>query len=123
MATIDHAAFSDRVKQTSTTSGTGTLTLATTAAGFNSFATAFTSATTKVYYAIIDSTANTWETGIGTFTLSGTTLSRDTVLESSNSNSLVNFAGNSKDVYVTLPAKKASDLLIAESLARWSFLG
>ena len=95
----------DRVKETSTTAGTGTLTLAGAAAGFQSFAAVGNGNTT--YYAIVDSTAGTWEVGIGTYTSSGTTLSRDTVLSSSNSGSLVTFSSNSKDVFVTYPSERA----------------
>jgi len=92
----------DRVKETSTTTGTGTITLAGAVAGFQSFSVIGNANTT--YYAIVDSVAGTWEVGIGTYTASGTTLSRDTVLESSNANALVNFAAGSKDVFVTYPA-------------------
>ena len=95
----------DRVKETSTTAGTGTLTLAGAAAGFQSFSAIGNGNTT--YYAIVDSTAGTWEVGIGTYTSSGTTLSRDTVLSSSNSGSLVTFSSNSKDVFVTYPSERA----------------
>lgn len=95
----------DRVKETSTTTGTGTLTLAGAAAGFQSFSVIGDGNTT--YYAIVDSAAGTWEVGIGTYTASGTTLSRDTVLESSNSGSLVNFGAGPKDVFVTYPAEKS----------------
>ncbi len=95
----------DRVKETSTTAGTGTLTLVGAAAGFQSFAAVGNGNTT--YYAIVDSTAGTWEVGIGTYTSSGTTLSRDTVLSSSNSGSLVTFSSNSKDVFVTYPSEKS----------------
>lgn len=95
----------DRVKETSTTAGTGTLTLAGASAGFQSFAAIGNGNTT--YYAIVDSTAGTWEVGIGTYTSSGTTLSRDTVLSSSNSGSLVTFSSNSKDVFVTYPSEKS----------------
>jgi len=95
----------DRVKETSTTAGTGTLTLAGASAGFQSFAAVGNGNTT--YYAIVDSTAGTWEVGIGTYTSSGTTLSRDTVLSSSNSGSLVTFSSNSKDVFVTYPSEKS----------------
>jgi hypothetical protein len=59
------------------------------------------------YYAITDSTNAAWEVGIGVYTSSGTTLSRDTVLESSNSGSLVNFAAGTKDVFVAYPAERA----------------
>jgi hypothetical protein len=95
----------DRVKETSTTAGTGTLTLAGASAGFQSFSAIGNGNTT--YYAIVDSTAGTWEVGIGTYTSSGTTLSRDTVLSSSNSGSLVTFSSNSKDVFVTYPSEKS----------------
>jgi hypothetical protein len=96
----------DRVKETSTTAGTGTLTLAGASAGFQSFAVIGNGNTT--YYSIVDPTANTWEVGIGTYTLSGTTLSRDTVLANSSGNtSPISFAANSKDVFATYPAGKA----------------
>lgn len=95
----------DRVKETSTTAGTGTLTLAGAVAGYQSFSVIGNSNTT--YYAIVDGTANTWEIGIGTYTSSGTTLSRDTILESSSGGSAVSFASNSKDVFVTYPAERA----------------
>lgn len=95
----------DRVKETSTTTGTGTLTLAGAAAGFQSFSVIGNGNTT--YYAIVDSAAGTWEVGIGTYTASGTTLSRDTILESSNSGSAVNFGAGPKDVFCTYPAERA----------------
>lgn len=92
----------DRVKETSTTAGTGTLTLAGAVAGFQSFAAIGDG--NQTYYTIVDSSANTWEVGIGTYTSSGTTLSRDTVLASSSGTSKISFSGNSKDVFVTYPA-------------------
>ncbi len=96
----------DRVKETSTTAGTGTLTLAGASDGFQSFAAIGNGNTT--YYSIVDSTANTWEVGIGTYSSSGTTLSRDTVLANSSGNtSPISFASNSKDVFATYPAGKA----------------
>jgi hypothetical protein len=96
----------DRVKETSTTAGTGTLTLAGASAGFQSFAVIGNGNTT--YYSIVDSTAGTWEVGIGTYTSSGTTLSRDTVLSNSSGNtSPISFAANSKDVFATYPASKS----------------
>jgi len=58
-------------------------------------------------FGVVDSAAGAWEVGIGTYTSSGTTLSRTTVLSSSSSGSLVNFAANSKDVFVTYPSEKA----------------
>lgn len=94
----------DRVKETTTTTGTGTITLAGASSGFQSFSVIGDGNST--YYAIVGGTD--WEVGIGTYTSSGTTLSRDTVLESSNSGSLVDFAAGSKDVFVTYPAEKSS---------------
>lgn len=95
----------DRVKETTTTVGTGTLTLAGAAAGFQSFSVIGNS--NKTYYAIVDSATGDWEVGLGTYTSSGTTLSRDTVLESSNGGSLVPFAAGTKDVFCTYPAERA----------------
>ena len=93
----------DRVKETSTTSGTGTLTLAGAASGFQAFSAVGDGNTT--YYAVIDGT--NWEVGLGTYTSSGTTLARTTVLASTNSNNAVNFSSDSKDVFVVYPASKA----------------
>jgi len=98
----------DRVKETSTTSSTGTFTLAGASTGFQSFAAVGNGNTT--YYAIVAQTITEWEVGIGTYTLSGTTLSRDTVLSSSNANALVNFSAGTKDVFVTYPAEKSVNL-------------
>jgi len=95
----------DRVKSASTTSGTGTLTLGSAAIGYQSFSVIGDGNTT--FYTIVDTGASTWEVGIGTYTSSGTTLSRDVVLDSSSGGSLVNFSAGSKDVFVTYPAGKA----------------
>ncbi len=89
----------DRVKETSTTTGTGPITLAGAVSGFLAFATAFDNPS-QVYYTIDGGTE--WEVGIGTFT---TTLARDIVLKSSNSNALVNFSAGSKSVFSTIPAQ------------------
>lgn len=97
--------LADRVQETSTTTGTGTITLARAVSGFQSFAAIGNGNTT--YYTIADTTGTYWEVGIGTYTSSGTTLSRDTVLSSSNSGSLVNFPAGTKNVFVTLPAEAA----------------
>lgn len=95
----------NRVKETSVTAGTGTITLAGAVSGFQSFSAVGNGNTTT--YAIVDSAAGTWEVGIGTYTAAGTTLARTTVLASSNSGSLVNFSSNSKDVFVDYPAEYA----------------
>lgn len=95
----------DRVKETTTTTGTGTITLAGAVTGFQSFSVIGNGNTT--YYTIQDALSGDWEVGVGTYTSSGTTLSRDTVLESSNSGSLVNFGAGDKDVFVTYPAERS----------------
>ncbi len=96
----------DRIKESSSTAGTGTLTLAGASTGFRSFADIGNANTT--YYAIVDTTAGTWEVGIGTYTSSGTTLSRDTVLSNSlGTTAKINFAANIKEVFVTYPSSKA----------------
>ena len=92
----------DRVKETSTTTGTGTLTLAGAATGFQSFAAIGDGNTT--YYTIVGGTQ--WEVGIGTYTSSGTTLSRDTVL-SSSTGAKIDLAAGTKDVFVTYPSERA----------------
>lgn len=93
----------DRVQETTTTTGTGTITLAGAVSGFQSFSVIGNGNTT--YYTI--SGGSEWEVGIGTYTSSGTTLSRDTVLESSNSGSLVPFSAGTKTVFCTYPAERS----------------
>jgi len=97
--------LADRVQETTTTTGTGTVTLAGAVSGYQSFAAVGNGNTT--YYTIADQTGTNWEVGIGTYTSSGTTLSRTTVLSSSNSGSLVNFSAGTKNVFVDYPASKA----------------
>ena len=96
----------DRVKVTTSTTGTGAVTLASAEIGFQSFSVIGNG--NQTYYTITDGTD--FEVGIGTYTASGTTLSRDTILESSNSGNAVNWGAGSKDVFVTYPAEKAVDL-------------
>ena len=95
----------DRVKETSTTTGTGTFTLAGAVTGFQTFAAIGDGNTT--YYAIVLQGGSEWEVGLGTYTSSGTTLSRDTILSSSNSNNAVNFSAGTKNVFCDYPAPKA----------------
>jgi hypothetical protein len=97
--------LADRVRETTTTTGTGTVTLAGAVTGFQSFSAVGDGNTT--YYTIAGQGTAEWEVGIGTYTSSGTTLSRTTVLSSSNSGSLVNFSAGTKDVFVTYPAGKS----------------
>ena len=102
----------DRVKETTTTAGTGTITLAGASSGFQSFSAIGDGNTT--YYAIVGGTQ--WEVGIGTYTASGTTLSRDTVLESSTGGAKVDFAAGTKDVFCTYPAEESVDQDTAQTL-------
>lgn len=96
--------LADRVKETTTTTGTGTVTLLGASTGFQSFAVIGDANTT--YYTIAGQTGNEWEVGIGTYTSSGTTLARTTVLSSSNGGSAVNFSAGTKDVFVTQPSSR-----------------
>jgi len=95
----------DRVKETTTTTGTGTLTLAGAMSGFQAFSVIGNANTT--YYAIYEPSGTAWEVGIGTYTLVGTTLSRDTILASSNAGAAVNFGVGTKVVFCTYPAGKS----------------
>ena len=97
----------DRVKETTATTGTGTLTLAGALTGFQSFSSALSDGDTT-YYAIFESSTGEWEVGLGTFTASGTTLARTTVLASSNSGSAVNLTAGSAEVFITEPAGKSA---------------
>ena len=97
----------DRVKETTTTTGTGTYTLAGAEVGFQSFSAIGDGNTT--YYSVTN-TAGNWEVGIGTYTASGTTLARTTILSSSNSNNAVNWIAGEKLIFVTQPSSKASYL-------------
>ena len=94
----------DRVKETTTTTGTGTYTLAGAVTGFETFTANLDNGDTT-YYCCTDNTD--FEIGIGTFTSSGTTLARTTVLASSNSNSAVNWSSGTRTIFMTYPADKA----------------
>jgi hypothetical protein len=98
--------INDRVKETSTTTGTGTIDLAGAETGYESFVSGVGTGNTT-YYAIELNSANEWEVGIGTVTdAAPDTLSRDTIISSSNGDAAVNFSAGTKNVFCTLPAKK-----------------
>jgi len=98
--------LADRVKETTISTGTGTITLAGTVAGFQSFSVIGDGNTT--YYTIAGQGTSEWEVGIGTYTVSGTTLSRDTVLASSaGAPTKTNFSAGTKDVFVTYTAARS----------------
>ena len=104
--------LADRVKETTTTTGTGTYTLGGAATGFESFAAVGNGNTT--YYCCTDGT--NFEVGVGTYTASGTTLARTTILQSSNSDSAVNWTSGTRDIFVTQPAEKAVFLNASDHL-------
>ena len=98
--------INDRVKQTTTTTGTGTIDLTGTETGFETFVAGIGDGV-QTYYAIVHDGTADFEVGTGTVTDAGTdTLSRQSVISSSNSDALVNFGAGSKTVFCTLPAKK-----------------
>ena len=94
----------DRVKETSTTIGTGTFTLLGAVTGFETFSSAIGN-TNTTYYAIVNTTDGEFEVGLGT--VGAGTLSRDTILSSSNNDAAVDFAAGTKNVFCTLPASKS----------------
>jgi hypothetical protein len=94
----------DRVKETSTTTGTGTLTLDGAVTGFETFSSAIGN-TNTTYYAIVNTVNAEFEVGLGT--VGAGTLARTTIISSSNSDSAVDFAAGTKNVFVTLPASKS----------------
>ena len=93
----------DRVKETSTTTGTGTFTLAGAVVGFETFSSAIGN-TNTTYYSIVNANG---EFEVGRGTIAAGTLARTTIISSSNSDSAVNFSAGIKDVFCTLPASKA----------------
>ena len=104
--------LADRVKETTTTTGTGTYTLAGAATGFESFSVVGDGNTT--YYCCTDGT--NFEVGVGTYASSGTTLARTTILQSSNSDSAVNWSAGTRDIFITQPAEKAVFLNASDNI-------
>ena len=99
--------LNDRVKETTTSTGTGTVNLAGAETGFETFVAGIGN-TNTTYYAIVHQSAAEFEVGLGTVSDSSPdTLSRTTIISSSNSDSAVNFSAGTKDVFCTLPASKA----------------
>ena len=100
--------LADRVQETTTTTGTGSVTLAGAVTGYQSFAVIGNGNTT--FYTIADQGGANWEVGIGTYSTTGPVLARTTVLASSNSGSLVSFTAGTKTVFVTYPSEKSVNL-------------
>lgn len=100
--------LADRVQETTTTTGTGSVTLLGAVTGFQSFAVIGNTNTT--FYTIADQGGANWEVGIGTYSTTGPTLARTTVLSSSNGGSLVTFTAGTKTVFVTYPSEQSVNL-------------
>ena len=122
-------AVADRVKETSTTTGTGTLNLGGAEPGYQTFVAGVGTGNTT-YYAIVNRATSEFEVGIGTVTdAAPDTLSRDTIISSSNGGSAVNFSAGTKDVICTLPSEKsyvldnAGDTTISADLSVTSISG
>ena len=99
--------LNDRVKETTTTTGTGTVNLGGAQTNFETFVAGIGNSNTT-YYAIVHRSSAEFEVGLGTITdASPDTLARTTVISSSNSDSAVNFSAGTKDVFCTMPASKA----------------
>lgn len=98
--------IADRVRETSTSIGTGSFTLAGAVTGFQAFSSVLATSDTT-YYTIALQGGSEWEVGIGTFT-SPSTLARTTILSSSNAGSIVTFSAGTKDVFITLPASRTN---------------
>ena len=97
--------INDRVKETTTTTGTGAVSLGGAVTGFETFAAGIGNSNTT-YYVIAHQTASEWEVGLGTLDGDSSDLTRTTVISSSNSDSAVSFAAGTKDVFCTMPASK-----------------
>ena len=95
----------DRVKETTTTTGTNPIVLDGAVNGFQSFGSVLSDLDTT-YYAISHRNANEWEVGLGTYSSGAGTITRTTILESSNAGSAVSFTSGTKDIFITLPAEK-----------------
>jgi len=100
--------IADRVQETTTSTGTGSVTLLGAVTGYQTFAVIGNGNTT--FYTIADQGGSNWEVGVGTYSTTGPTLARTTVLASSNSGSLVNFSAGTKAVFVTYPSEKSVNL-------------
>ena len=99
--------INDRVKETSSTTGTGALTFAGATSGFETFSAGIGNSNTTYYAVVNTDTPTEWEVGLGTLAGDSSTITRTTVISSSNSDSAVNFGAGTKEIFCTLPASKA----------------
>jgi hypothetical protein len=111
----------DRVKETTTTTGTGAITLLGASTGYQSFSAIGNGNT--CYYAISSTGGSEWEVGIGTYTSSGTTLSRDTILSSSSGGGVISLSAGTKEVYVVYPSEKGVWLDASGNVVQSTFTG
>lgn len=98
--------LADRVRETTTTTGTGAVTLGGAYTGYQTFSAAIGNGN-STYYTISNPITGQWEVGIGSYSSGSNQLSRNTVISSSNSGSLVSFSVGTADVFVTQPAERA----------------
>ena len=103
--------LNDRVKETTTTTGTGAIALGGAVSSFETFGAGVGNSNTT-YYAIVHQTANEFEVGLGTLDGTSANLTRTTVISSSNSDAAVNFSAGTKDVFCTFPASKTMDMVL-----------
>ena len=108
--------INDRVRETTSTAGTGTQTLGGAVDGFQTFAAGIGNDNTT-YYAISLNSQNEWEVGRGTLNSDSSTLARTEVLQSSNSDNAVDFTAGAKEIFCTLPSEKALYLDASGDLA------
>ena len=95
--------LADRCQETPSTTGTSSVVLTGAVLGYQTFAAVGNS--NRTYYTAVEQATSNWEIGIGTYTASGTTLSRDTIIASSNSGSIVTFGSGVKNVFVDMPSE------------------
>ena len=106
--------YADRCRETTTTTGTGTVSLAGAVANYRAFSAGFATGD-RVVYAIQGGAE--WEVGDGIYITSGATLSRLNVYSSSNAGALVNFSAGTKNVWSDLPAQRIADIGLSLALA------
>jgi hypothetical protein len=107
--------LADRVRETTSVTGTSSAVLLGAVTGFQSFAVIGNGNT--CYYTISDQSGPNWEVGIGTYSTSGPTLARTTILASSNAGSIVPFPSGTKDVFVTYPSEKSVNLDASDNVS------
>jgi len=104
--------LNDRVKETSTTTGTGAVTFAGAVTGFDTFSTGVGNSNTT-YYAIVNQTVDEWEVGLGTLAADSSTMTRTTIFTNSDGNtSAITLSAGTKDIFCTEPASKTMDMTL-----------